>query len=66
MLVYSIYYMVAYEDMSFFGSDFIYFLTMTMVSSCFGLMCSAISVLASYTFVERIYQSTNKGSFVKF
>jgi len=55
MFLYSFYYMLMHEDMSLLSSDFIYFLTMTMVSSCFGYMCGACSVLASYQFVERIY-----------
>jgi len=55
MMLYSTYYMWAYEDMSFLSSDFVYLLTMSLVSSCFAAMCGSISVLASYFFVERIY-----------
>lgn len=66
MMLYSVYYMVRYEDMSFLSSDFIYFLTMTLVSACFAAMCGAIAVLSSYLFVERIYRASSKGQFVKF
>merc|ERR1719507_1681215 len=53
MWIYSFFYLFIYEDYSFLSGDFIFFLTMTMISSCFGFMCGSISVLSSYLFVER-------------
>ena len=66
MWLYSIYYMVTYESLNFLEADLVYFISMTMVSSCFGVMCGAIAVLASYLFVERIYHASSKGEFMKF
>ena len=66
MAIYSAYYLYAYEDTSFLSSDFIYYLTMSLISACFGFMCGAISLLSSYLFVERIYNNCAKGQFTKF
>jgi len=66
MLAFSAVWMFLYEDMSFIGSDLVYFFTMAMISACFSFMCGSISVLSSYLFVERIYRSTSKGQFTKF
>ena len=66
MLIYSFYYLFLYEDYTFASGDFLYFLTMTMISSCFAFMCGSISVLSSYLFVERIYNASSKGEFTKF
>ena len=66
MWLYSIYFMLQNEDLSLLGADLVYFCTMTMISSCFGVMCGAIAVLASYLFVERIYHASSKGQFMKF
>ena len=66
MFLYSIYYLYINEDYSLFSGDFIYFLSMTLISSCFGFMCGAISLLSSYLFVERIYNASGKGEFTKF
>ena len=66
MFLYSVYYLANSEHFKFFKGDFIYYLTMLMASICFGLMCGSISVLASYLFVERIYNASSKGQFTKF
>ena len=66
MWVYSFYYLIVNEDYSVFGEDFLYFLIMTLISSCFGFMCGSISILASYLFVERIYNTAAQGEFTKF
>ena len=64
MMVYSIFYMMAYENMSWLSNDLIYFITMALVSVLFGCMCGAISVLSSYFFVEKIFLvSSGQGSF---
>lgn len=65
MGLYSAYYLYANEDTSFLSGDFIYYLIMQMISVCFGLMCGAISLLSSYLFVERIYNSSAKGEFTR-
>lgn len=65
MWLYSIYYMYINEDYSLLGADFIYFLSMTLISSCFAFMCGSISILASYLFVERIYNTAAQGEFTK-
>jgi len=61
MLIYSLVWLIAYEDISFIGADFVYYVTMALISACFSLMCGSISVLASYLFVERIYLRSSKG-----
>ena len=66
MFMYSMYYLVRSQDFTFFSGDFIYYITMMLISSCFGLMCASISVLASYLFIERIYNASSKGQFTKF
>ena len=66
MFLYSLYYLYVNEDYSLLGADFIYFLSMTMISACFGFMCGSISLLASYLFVEKIYNASSKGEFTKF
>ena len=66
MFVFSLAWMILYEDMSFFGSDMVYLITMYCVSACFSFMCGSISVLSSYLFVERIYRASSKGQFTKF
>ena len=66
MWLYSWYYLFMSEDYSFLSGDFIYFVTMTLISACFGFMCGSISILSSYFFVERIYNASSKGDFTKF
>ena len=66
MLLFSLVWMIAYEDIGFLGVDFIYWVTMVLVSGCFGIMCGSISLLSSYLFVERIYLASSKGQFTKF
>ena len=66
MFLYSMYYLVAYEELSVLSADFVYFISMTLVSACFAAMCGSIAILASYWFVERIYQASSKGEFTKF
>ena len=66
MWLYSFYYLYINEDYSLFSADFLYLLSMTLISSCFGFMCGSISVLASYLFVERIYNTAAQGEFTKF
>jgi len=66
MLIYSVFWMIAYEDIGFLGSDFVYWITMVLVSGCFGVMCGSISLLSSYLFVESIYLQSSRGQFTKF
>lgn len=66
MMAYSIYYMVGWEDYSLLGADFVYLLIMTLICYFFSFMCGSISMLASYLFVERIYNATSSGQFTKF
>lgn len=66
MMIYAIYYWISSEDISLLGPDFIYVLTMLLISSSFAFMCGGISILASYLFVERIYNASSKGEFTKF
>lgn len=61
---YALYYLFVREDYSLLSSDIVYILHMLAASACFGSMCGAISLFASYKFVERIYTKTNRGSFV--
>ena len=55
MFAYTAYIFISNQEKFKFAPDFMAFLSMTLISTCFGLMCGSISVLASYTFVERIY-----------
>lgn len=58
--MYSFYYLVSNDDdYFFFSGDIIYYITMMMISTCFGFMCASISVLASYAFVEKIYETSS-------
>lgn len=41
--------------MDVFWSDIVFTLYSLLISNCFGMMCSAISVLASYVFVTEMY-----------
>ena len=66
MWLYSFYYLYVNEDYEVLSADFLYFLSMTLISACFGFMCGSISVLSSYLFVERIYNESSKGQFTKF
>lgn len=66
MLIFSLGWMLAYEDIGFLGADFVYWVTMVLISGCFGIMCGSISLLSSYLFVERIYLQSSKGQFTKF
>ena len=66
MFLYSIYYLYIIEEYNLLSGDFIYFLSMSLISSCFAMMCGSISILASYLFVERIYNTCSKGEFTKF
>jgi len=66
MFLYSIYYLYINEEYNLLSGDFIYFLSMSLISSCFGMMCGSISLLSSYLFVERIYNTCSKGEFTKF
>ena len=50
------YFLYRDDEYFLFSGDVVYYLTSMMISVCFGLMCSSISVLASYFFVEKIYQ----------
>ena len=66
MLIYSIVWLICYEDIGFLGADLVYWITMALISGCFGVMCGSISLLASYLFVERIYMQSSRGQFTKF
>lgn len=66
MFLYSFAYFIQNEDYSFFSADFIYYLTMTLISVSFSLMCGSMSLLASYLFVEKIYNASSNGEFTKF
>ena len=66
MLAYSMYYMFFREEYKVLSEDILYYLIMTLICSCYGFMCGAISILASYLFVERIYNVSSKGQFTKF
>lgn len=43
--------MVSVFEIDVFWSDIVFLLYATMMSTCFGLMCGAISVIASWVFV---------------
>ena len=66
MFAYAVYYLAAYEDMSFLSGDFFYFVTMMLVCSCFSVMCGSVSLFSSYWFAERIYIACSKGDFTRF
>ena len=66
MMLYAMYYWIQSEDISLLGPDFVYVLTMLLISSSFAFMCGGISILASYLFVERIYNASSRGEFTKF
>ena len=66
MWLYSAYWLFMKEKYDVLSADFIYFLSMTLISICFSFMCGSISVLSSYLFVERIYNASSRGEFTKF
>ena len=58
LLIFAIYYMKKYTEFEFgnsFLSEILYVMQMSAISVCFACMCGTVSLLASYVFVERIY-----------
>lgn len=55
MFVYAVWLMSAVFKMDVFWSDVVFLLYAVMMSTCFGLMCGAVSVLASWLFVTYLY-----------
>ncbi len=55
MFVYALWLMISVFKMDVFWSDVVFLLYAVMMSTCFGMMCGAISVLASWVFVTQLY-----------
>lgn len=58
-MFFSIYYLYHYTEYTVGGtlSELFYCVQMVFTSFCFGSMCGSVSLLASYLFVERIYNA---------
>ena len=57
MMAYSLYYMIAVLEMDVLAGELIYLLYMTAVSTCFSVICGAVSLLSSWVFVNTIYHT---------
>lgn len=55
MFVYALWLMISVFKMDVFWSDVVFLLYAGMMSTCFGMMCGAISVIASWVFVTYLY-----------
>ena len=68
MFCFSVYYLVRYTHYkeTVLASDSLFMVQMMFVSFNFAAMCGAVSLCASYYFVERIYSSSKQGEFVRF
>lgn len=58
ILIYCIYHMIVVFKMDVFWSDIVFLLYSLLISNCFGLMCAAISVIASSAFVTVMYMQS--------
>jgi transmembrane 9 superfamily member 2/4 len=58
ILLYCMYHMIVVFQMDVFWSDIVFTLYSLLVSSCFGMMCAFVSVVASWIFVTLLYMQS--------
>jgi hypothetical protein len=68
MFCFSVYYFIKYTDFkdNILSNDSFFAIQMVFISFSFAAMCGAVSLLASYLFVEKIYLASKNGDFVRF